>query len=100
LVALLGGLVVLVGADGEEFPGIEKRCRPTQQAIVTVIGRRHRERDPAGRQLDPRGTSLPGVSWGEAHLKGADLTEAHGLTVGQLQSAASPASAELLPEPI
>jgi uncharacterized protein YjbI with pentapeptide repeats len=64
------------GPDVEKSTDTEK-LPADQQAIATVIGRRRRERDPAGQRLDLQGTRLPGVRWVEAHLEGAFLNGAH-----------------------
>ncbi len=56
---------------------LRKQPPADHQAIATVIGRRRCERDPAGQPLDLHGTTLPGVKWREAHLKGANLVDVH-----------------------
>jgi hypothetical protein len=62
-----------------EGEGQTEKVKPATdiQALLTVIGRRHREYDLEGQRLDLRGTDL----------RGADLREAQGLTQAQLDQA-------------
>jgi type II secretory pathway pseudopilin PulG len=62
-----------------EGEGQTEKVKPATdiQALLTVIGRRHREYDLEGQRLDLRGTDLRGADLREAHLEGANLSEAH-----------------------
>jgi len=65
------------GADsGQPDTGVKPRT--DIQAILTVLGRRRRDRQrEKGETLDLSGTDLRGVSLAGAHLEGASLPEAH-----------------------